>query len=69
VLGEFVEEAGGTVAGVLIVVDKTFQAGHRRLEARRWQVTSLVPIASLDNGIALGHAAHSADVATTIGWS
>jgi xanthine phosphoribosyltransferase len=69
VLGEFVEEAGGTVAGVMIVVDKTFQAGHGRLRARGWQLKSLVPIASLEGGIQIGHAAKSADVATTVGWS
>ena len=49
-LGEIVEEAGGTVLGIVFVVEKAWVGGRRRLEDRGWPVHSLVRIASVSEG-------------------
>ena len=49
-LGEIVEEAGGEVAGVVFVVEKSWVGGRRRIEDRGWSVWSLVSIKSLEHG-------------------
>ena len=56
VLCEFVAEAGGVVAAMVVVIEKTFQAGRRRLGERGVPVHALVPIRSLEAGIELGYA-------------
>lgn len=49
-LGEIVEEAEGTVAGFVFVVEKAFAGGRAHLEQRGWPVWSLVSIRSLHGG-------------------
>ncbi len=49
-LGEIVEEAGGTVAGFVFVIEKAFAGGRAGLEQRGWPVWSLVSIKSLVGG-------------------
>ncbi len=44
------EMAGATVAGIGIVIEKSFQEGRRRLEETGHSVFSLARIAALDNG-------------------
>ncbi|KWX86920.1 xanthine phosphoribosyltransferase [Paenibacillus riograndensis] len=50
-LARIVEQAGGTVAGIGIVIEKAFQPGHRLLKEAGYRVESLVRIASLDEGV------------------
>lgn len=50
-LARIVEQAGGTVAGIGIVIEKAFQPGHRLLKEAGYRVESLVRIASLDDGL------------------
>ncbi|OKP73916.1 xanthine phosphoribosyltransferase [Paenibacillus helianthi] len=50
-LARIVEQAGGTVAGIGIVIEKAFQPGNRLLKEAGYRVESLVRIASLDDGI------------------
>jgi len=70
-LGDIAEEAGATSVRFLVVVEKTFQGGRRRLENRGWEVTTLVPIKSLAGGrIELGWAEPPAvPPATSAGYS
>lgn len=49
-LARIVEQAGGTVAGIGIVIEKSFQPGGRLLKEAGYRVESLVRIASLDGG-------------------
>ena len=49
-LGDIAEEAGARSVHFMLVVEKTFQGGRKRLEGRGWRVSSLVPIRSLANG-------------------
>ncbi|WP_379158408.1 xanthine phosphoribosyltransferase [Paenibacillus sp. sgz5001063] len=50
-LARIVEQAGGTVAGIGIVIEKAFQPGNRLLKEAGYRVESLVRIASLDDGV------------------
>lgn len=50
-LARIVEQAGGSVAGIGIVIEKAFQPGNRLLKEAGYRVESLVRIASLDNGV------------------
>lgn len=47
---KIIEKSGATLAGIGIVVEKSFQAGGRTLREQGIKVESLVKIASLDNG-------------------
>ena len=49
-LMSLVEQAGATVAGIGIVIEKAFQDGGRKLRESGVRVESLAEIASLDNG-------------------
>lgn len=44
-----VEQAGATVAGIGIVIEKSFQEGRKKLDDLGYRVCSLARIASLDN--------------------
>ncbi|MBY0012394.1 xanthine phosphoribosyltransferase [Paenibacillus typhae] len=50
-LARIVEQAGGTVAGIGIVIEKAFQPGNRLLKEAGYRVESLVRIASLEDGV------------------
>ena len=52
-LGEIVEDAGCSVAGLGFVVEKRWMEGRRRLEERGWRVESVVEVISLKNGVEL----------------
>ncbi|MNL87389.1 Xanthine phosphoribosyltransferase [compost metagenome] len=45
------EQAGGSVAGIGIVIEKAFQPGNKLLKEAGYRVESLVRIASLDDGL------------------
>jgi xanthine phosphoribosyltransferase len=47
---KIIEKSGATLAGMGIVVEKSFQAGGRTLREQGVKVESLVKISSLDNG-------------------
>ncbi|WP_270170294.1 xanthine phosphoribosyltransferase [Paenibacillus sp. SYP-B4298] len=47
---KIIERSGAQLAGVGIVVEKTFQAGGRAIREQGYRVESLVRIASLDGG-------------------
>ena len=49
-LARIVEQAGGEVAGIGIVIEKAFQPGGRLLTEAGYRVESLVRIAALDHG-------------------
>lgn len=49
-LARIVEQAGGSVAGIGIVIEKSFQPGSRLLQEAGFRVESLVRIASLEDG-------------------
>lgn len=49
-LAKIAEQAGATVAGIGIVIEKSFQKGAEKLQAAGYKVESLARIASLDNG-------------------
>ena len=46
-----IEEAGCHVAGIGIVIEKSFQDGAKKLEKAGYEVYSLAKIAKLDNGV------------------
>jgi xanthine phosphoribosyltransferase len=50
-LARIVEQAGASVAGIGIVIEKAFQPGNRLLKEAGYRVESLVRIASLDDGV------------------
>lgn len=50
-LARIVEQAGATVAGIGIVIEKSFQPGAGLLHEAGYRVDSLVRIASLENGM------------------
>jgi xanthine phosphoribosyltransferase len=52
-IGEILEEAGCSVAGLGFVVEKRWMAGRDRLEHRGWRVESVVEVVSLSDGIEL----------------
>lgn len=47
---DIIAQAGATLAGVGIVIEKTFQKGRELLDARRVRVESLARIAAFDHG-------------------
>lgn len=47
---QLVEQAGATVVGIGIVIEKSFQPGARKIKEKGYPVESLVQIASLQNG-------------------
>jgi len=49
-LAHIVEQAQGKVAGIGIVIEKSFQQGHRKLEEAGYRVESLARVASLADG-------------------
>lgn len=49
-LARIVEQAGSSVVGIGIVIEKSFQPGSKLLQEAGYRVDSLVRIASLDNG-------------------
>ena len=49
-LARIVEQAGGTVVGIGIVIEKAFQPGNRLLQEAGYRLESLVRIASLEDG-------------------
>lgn len=49
-LARIVEQVGASVAGIGIVIEKSFQPGARLLHEAGYRVDSLVRIASLENG-------------------
>ncbi|MEC0179228.1 xanthine phosphoribosyltransferase [Paenibacillus favisporus] len=49
-LARIVEQAGATVAGIGIVIEKAFQPGGRLLKEAGYRVESLVRVAALDYG-------------------
>ncbi|MBO1578468.1 MULTISPECIES: xanthine phosphoribosyltransferase [Bacillus] len=50
-LMSLVEQAGASIAGIGIVIEKAFQDGGKKLRESGVRVESLAEIASLDNGI------------------
>lgn len=48
-LARLVEEAGSDVAGIGIVIEKAFQAGHKRILDAGYHLEALASIQSLDN--------------------
>lgn len=49
-MARIVEQAGGTVIGIGIVIEKSFQPGINKLKELGYRVDSLARIASLENG-------------------
>ncbi|OZB90789.1 xanthine phosphoribosyltransferase [Paenibacillus sp. XY044] len=49
-LARIVEQAGASVAGIGIVIEKAFQPGGRLLKEAGYRVESLVRVAALDDG-------------------
>ena len=49
-LMSLVEQAGASIAGIGIVIEKAFQDGGKKLREQGFRVESLAEIASLDNG-------------------
>ncbi|QWU16682.1 xanthine phosphoribosyltransferase [Paenibacillus sophorae] len=49
-LARIVEQAGAAVAGIGIVIEKSFQPGRKLLQEAGYRVESLVRIASLEDG-------------------
>ncbi|MWC29325.1 xanthine phosphoribosyltransferase [Paenibacillus sp. MMS18-CY102] len=49
-LVKIIERSGAELAGIGIVVEKSFQAGAKALREQGYRVESLVKISSLDNG-------------------
>lgn len=49
-LARIVEQAGATVTGIGIVIEKAFQPGGRLLKEAGYRVESLVRVAALDDG-------------------
>ena len=49
-LAKLVEEAGSTVAGIGIAIEKAFQPGHQRLLDKGYHLEALASIASLEGG-------------------
>jgi xanthine phosphoribosyltransferase len=49
-LARIVEKAGGTVAGIGIVIEKAFQPGREKLIEMGYRVHSLARVASLEDG-------------------
>lgn len=47
---ELVTQAEATIAGIGIVIEKSFQAGGNKLREQGWKVESLARVASLSNG-------------------
>ncbi|WP_078381631.1 xanthine phosphoribosyltransferase [Sutcliffiella halmapala] len=47
---DVVKQAGATVAGIGIVIEKSFQPGREKLEEAGFRIESLARIQSLDNG-------------------
>ncbi|MCM3701323.1 xanthine phosphoribosyltransferase [Paenibacillus macerans] len=50
-LARIVEQVGADVAGIGIVIEKSFQPGARLLEEAGYRVESLVRVASLEDGV------------------
>ena len=51
--GRIIREAGSEIAGIGIVIEKTFQPGRKRLEAEGYDVFSLARVQSMSaDGIA-----------------
>jgi xanthine phosphoribosyltransferase len=48
---DLIRQAGSSLAGIGIVIEKSFQSGGKFLRAKGLQVDSLVRIKSLANGI------------------
>ncbi|MCT8138781.1 xanthine phosphoribosyltransferase [Anaerobacillus sp. CMMVII] len=48
-LATLVEQAGATIAGIGIVIEKSFQPGREKLEAAGYNVEALARLASLEN--------------------
>ena len=48
-LSRLVEEAGSEVTGIGIVIEKAFQAGHKRILDAGYRLEALASIKSLDN--------------------
>ena len=46
-----IEEAGATVSGIGIVIEKSFQPGRKKLDDRGFDVYSLARISRLDKGV------------------
>ncbi|MEI2356469.1 xanthine phosphoribosyltransferase [Mesobacillus zeae] len=49
-LAKIVEDAGASVAGIGIVIEKAFQNGGKKLREKGFKVESLARISSLENG-------------------
>lgn len=49
-LGEITLEAGCQPVGFAFAIEKCFTAGRQRLEARSWEVKSLVKVATISDG-------------------
>ena len=49
-LASIVEEAGGKVAGIGIVISKDFQGGKKALEDLGYRVETLAPVAEMNDG-------------------
>ncbi len=47
---ELVSQAEATIAGIGIVIEKSFQAGGKKLREQGWKVESLARVESLSNG-------------------
>lgn len=47
---ELVTQAEATIAGIGIVIEKSFQAGGKKLRDQGWKVESLASVESLSNG-------------------
>ncbi|MEK3991777.1 xanthine phosphoribosyltransferase [Robertmurraya sp. FSL R5-0851] len=47
---ELVTQAGATIAGIGIVIEKSFQAGGNKLREQGWKVEPLARVESLSNG-------------------
>lgn len=47
---ELVTQAEATIAGIGIVIEKSFQAGGKKLREQGWKVESLARVESLSNG-------------------
>jgi xanthine phosphoribosyltransferase len=47
---EVIQQAGASIAGIGVVIEKSFQAGRAQLDAQGFRVESLARIRSLEGG-------------------
>lgn len=47
---DLIQQAGAQIAGIGIVIEKSFQDGRKLLESEGYRVESLARVAALENG-------------------